>query len=331
MTRIKLLATGGTINSLESTAGLTPRGTSENLLQYLRSLYPDILFSYEDVFQLDSSNIQPEQWRILAEKVHEALPDCDGVLITHGTDTMAYTAGALSFMLQGLPKPVVLTGSQIPITHPQTDAHINLTTAVAAVQAGLAGVLVAFDRKIINGVRAVKTSTLGFDAFQSINALYMARIFADGLRVYQKQTAAPVKNLVLQNRICTDVFMLKLIPGTRPEVLDALMHVGYKGIVIEAFGAGGIHYLQRDLLQKLEVLCKAGVTVLVCSQCLYEGSNLNIYEVGQRLLSAGVISAMDMTTEAAVTKLMWVLGNTDTPDQAAELLSRNLVGEITVS
>lgn len=329
MKRIKLLATGGTINSAAGKSGLAPRESSENLLQYLCPLYDDIAFTYEDVLQMDSSNIQPEQWQVIAEKVYDCLPDCDGVIITHGTDTMAYTAGALSFMLQGLDKPVVLTGSQIPITHPQTDAHINLATAVAAIEAEMQGVLVAFDRKVINGARAVKTSTLGFDAFQSINAIDMAQIFADGIRIYRQQTAPP-HPFQLQKELCTDVFMLKLIPGTRPEVLDALIDVGYRGIVIEAFGLGGIHYLHRDLLKKLEDICASGVTVLVCSQCLYDGSNLNIYEVGQRLLSVGVISALDMTTEAAVTKLMWVLGNSDTPEQTARLLSCNLVGEINV-
>ena len=329
MKRIRLLATGGTINSSPGSGGLAPRTNSENILRYLCSVYPDIVFSYEDVLQMDSSNIQPEQWQIIAKRVYDSLPECDGILITHGTDTMAYTAGALSFMLQGLDKPVVLTGSQMPISHPHTDAHVNLATAVAAVEAEIQGVLVAFNRKIINGARAVKTSTLGFDAFQSINALGMAQIFADGIRIYQKQTASFPIPFRLRPRLSTDVFVLKLIPGTRPEVLDALLQVGYKGIVIEAFGVGGIHYIQRDLLKKLEHLCASGVTVLVCSQCLYEGSNLNIYEVGQRLLSVGVISAMDMTTEAAATKLMWVLGNTETASEAARLLSKNLVGEIT--
>lgn len=331
MKKIKLLTTGGTIASMKGDSGLAPGLKSGGILRYMQEFSRRFDFSHEDIFSMDSSNIQPEEWQVIAEKIYGCLGEYDGVIVTHGTDTMAYTASALGFMLRNLNTAVVLTGSQIPIDDPHTDARTNLCTAVAAIEHGIKGVVVAFDRKIINGTRAVKVSTMGFDAFHSVNADYMARVYADGLRVRRRYTAAPgtAGKTELQKELCTDVFLLKLIPGTSPRIFDALAGLNYRGIVIEAFGAGGMHYLHRDLLEKLRLLCRAGITVVVCSQCLYERSDLSIYEVGQRILSTGVIPALDMTTEAAVTKLMWVLGRTREREEITRLFAANLAGEIT--
>ena len=258
---------------------------------------------------------------------YESIPDYDGIIITHGTDTMAYTASMLSFMLQGLRKPVVLTGSQIPMENMLTDARNNLFCALAAVEAGISGVSVAFNRHIIRGCRAVKVRTMGFDAFESVNAQYLGEIFADGLRVYPP-TFIPDGELVLRDRVSTDVLLLKLIPNTNPKLFDLLPQIGYRGVVLETFGAGGLHFHHRNLLEKMRMLHQRGIVVAACSQCLYEPSNFTIYEVGRRLLETGVIPAGDMTTEAAVTKLMWALGQTEDPAQVRELFGRNLCGEI---
>ena len=328
MKRIKLLTTGGTIASKQGASGLEPDLDSGWILRYLDELSARYDFGHEDVFSMDSSNIQPEQWQIIARKIYSCLPDYDGIIVTHGTDTMAYTAAALSFMLQNLNTAVVLTGSQVPIDDPFTDARTNLCTAVAAVEAGLKGVMVAFGRKVMNGARSVKTSTTDFNAFHSVNAADMARVYADGMHTITPQTAPPASHVILRDNLCTDVFLLKLIPGTRPEIFDAIAGLNYRGLVIEAFGTGGMHYLNRDLLCKLSLMRKAGITVVVCSQCLYERSDLSIYEVGQRILSAGAISGMDMTTEAAVTKLMWALGQTDKKEEIIGLFRKNLAGEV---
>ena len=235
----------------------------------------------------------------------------------------------LSFMLPGLKIPVVLTGSQIPMDNMLTDARNNLFCALAAVDAGILGVSVAFNRHIIRGCRAVKVRTMGFDAFESVNAHYLGEIFADGLRVYDRQEPRPDAPCLLRDNISTDVFLLKLIPNTKPALFDHLRHIGYRGVVLETFGAGGLHFRHRDLLEKLYMLRSQGILVVACSQCLYEPSNFTIYEVGRKLLEAGVIPAGDMTTEAAVTKLMWALGQTEEPEQVREIFSTDLCGEIT--
>lgn len=330
MKRILLLATGGTIASQPGADGLLPALGSQDLLARLGEVGGDFHFDSENLLDLDSSNIQPEEWRLIARRVYSALDDYDGIIITHGTDTMAYTASALSFMLQNLQKSVVLTGSQLPIDNPLTDAVTNLYTAVEAVASGITGVTVAFNRKIINGNRTVKVSTMGFDAFESVNAQYMGEIFADGMRVFHQTTAPADGPVRLMDNFCEDVFLLKLLPGTKPEIFDALADLGYRGIVLEAFGAGGLHYLHRDLLSKLDMLRAKGIAVVVCSQCLYERSDLSIYEVGRKLEASGGIPGRDMTTEAAATKLMWALGQTNSLSKVVDLFHTSFAGEITL-
>ncbi|MBQ9270547.1 MAG: asparaginase [Oscillospiraceae bacterium] len=327
MKHILLLSTGGTIASRPGADGLEPGLSGEELIASLGDLKGRFDVHVRQILNLDSSNIQAEEWQLMARCVYENISDYDGIIITHGTDTMAYTASMLSFMLQGLRKPVVLTGSQIPMENMLTDARNNLFCALAAVEAGISGVSVAFNRHIIRGCRAVKVRTMGFDAFESVNAQYLGEIFADGLRVYPP-TFMPDGELVLRDRVSTDVLLIKLIPNTNPKLFDLLPQIGYRGIVLETFGAGGLHFHHRDLLEKMRMLHQRGIVVAACSQCLYEPSNFTIYEVGRRLLETGVIPAGDMTTEAAVTKLMWALGQTEDPAEVRELFGRNLCGEI---
>lgn len=327
MKKILLLSTGGTIASRPGKDGLEPDVSGEELISKLGDLGGKFDIQVKQILSLDSSNIQAEEWRLMARSVYESIGNFDGIIITHGTDTMAYSASMLSFMLPGLRKPVVLTGSQIPMDNMLTDARNNLFCALAAVEAGIQGVSVAFNRHIIRGCRAVKVRTMGFDAFESVNARYLGEIFADGLRVYDRNAPKDVP-FQLKDSISTDVILLKLIPNTKPELFDRLKAIGYRGVVLETFGAGGMHFHRRDLLEKLRMLENQGIVVVACSQCLYEPSNFTIYEVGRRVLETGAIPAGDMTTEAAVTKLMWALGQTDDPAEVRKIFSTSLCGEI---
>lgn len=337
MKKILLLATGGTIASEQGESGMAPKLASNELLAYVDGLQKYYDVDYKDILNLDSSNIQPEEWKTIAGSVYENLDKYDGIVITHGTDTMAYTSSMLCFMLRNLNKSVVLTGSQMPISAPLTDARTNLYSAFAAVDSGIKGVSIAFNRKLINGCRAVKTRTMGFDAFESVNAPYLGEIFSDGFRInnmpscmngYDEQNED--KKTVLKDNICTDVFLLKLIPSTKPEIFDILPDLNYKGIIIETFGAGGMHFIRRDLSEKLKNLTERGISVVACSQCLYEHSDFSLYEVGQKVLSHGVIPGRDMTTEAAVTKLMWALGQTENLDEIRRIFETNYAGEVTL-
>ena len=178
MKHILLLSTGGTIASRPGTDGLEPGLSGEELVAGLGDMEGHFDVSVRQILNLDSSNIQAEEWQLIARSVYDSLPDYDGIIITHGTDTMAYTASMLSFMLPGLQKPVVLTGSQIPMGNLLTDARNNLFCALAAVDADIRGVSIAFNRHIIRGCRAVKVRTMGFDAFESVNAQYLGEIFS---------------------------------------------------------------------------------------------------------------------------------------------------------
>ncbi len=319
--RIALLATGGTIACRHTQDGLMPALSAPELLQYV-TLRPGVEVVARDVFRMDSSNIQPEEWSQLARSVDEAMQDCDGVVITHGTDTMGYTAAALSFMLLGQRKPVILTGSQLPMGAPLSDAEINLSCALEAACQGVAGTYVCFARKLILGCRAVKTRTTSFDAFDSVNRSLSGMIDSEGVHFLRPQQIGG--EYCLRPEVDSRVFLLKLVPGTQPDVLDFVAQAGYRGLVIEAFGLGGLHYIRRNLVEKLRMLRDRGIRVLVVTQCMYEKADLSIYEVGMQMLRSEVISGMDMTTEAAVTKLMWALAQ----DDPEAWLEKNLCGEV---
>ncbi len=329
--KVLLITTGGTIAAQMSEDGLRPELGSSELLHYLDGLHNYYDIDTQELLNLDSSNIQIDEWIMIARAIHKALPDYDGVVVTHGTDTMAYTAAMVSFMLRNLKKPVVFTGSQMPIDHLLTDARNNLYTAFATVETGIPGVTLAFDRKVINGTRAVKVRTMGFEAFESVNAPYLGEVFADGMHTSVRKPSdeelnAPVE---LCDQVCRDVFLLKVVPGINSDVLSMLSCMRYRGIVIEAFGAGGLQFVHGNMIEQLTNLTARGISVVVCSQCLYEASNLSIYEVGKKLLSCGVIPGGDMTTEATVTKLMWALGQTNDPNEVKKIFATNYCGEIT--
>lgn len=321
--RIALLATGGTIACRSTAEGLTPALSAQALVAEVRESQTMELVA-RDVFSLDSSNIQPEEWTKLAVATDAAMKDCDGVVITHGTDTMGYTAAALSYMLLGQKKPVILTGSQLPLGAPLSDAETNLSCALEAAAQGVPGVYVCFDRKLIAGTRAVKTRTTSFNAFDSVNRSLSGMVDSEGVHFLRPQ-AIP-ETYTFRPSVDSRAFLLKLVPGTHPDVLDFVAQAGYRGLVIEAFGLGGLHYIRRNLVDKLRMLRQKGVLVMVVTQCMYEKADLSIYEVGNQLMKADVISGLDMTTEAAVTKMMWALAQ----DDPVALLTSNLCGELRI-
>ena len=325
--KILLLTTGGTIASLPGGEGLEPQRSDvmERELNQLRTYY-DI--TVKDVMCLDSSNIRPEEWQQIARSIFEERVGYDGVVVSHGTDTMAYTASAVTYMLPNIDVPVVFTGSQLPLADMLSDGPDNLRTAFAMAASGHPGVFLAFDRKVMLGCRAVKVRASGFSAFESVNARYAARVSNQGLVVDPDILPKRTGEAELRTEISRNVFLLKLTPGLNPAVFDMLAAMGYRGIVVEAFGLGGVNVLHKGL-RGIHRAVEDGISVVITTQCLYDSANLQVYQVGNKLLELGVIQGRDMTSEAAMTKLMWAIGQGMEPEQIAALFAKNLAGEVT--
>jgi L-asparaginase len=329
MKRILFLSTGGTIASSQSAQGIVPRYDAGALLEAFPSLKNRCSIEAKSIMNIDSTNMQPEDWIAIAEQTFAGLERSDGVVISHGTHTLAYTAAALSFMLQNLLKPVILTGSQLTLFQEGSDAGRNLIDAFTAALSDLSGVFVVFNRKIILGTRASKVKSKSLNAFFSINYPYVGRVFNDRVEHFLRKPPPAEGNPRLIAKVSPLVFLLKLIPGTPPGIFDALISLGFRGVIIQGYGIGSVPTAGKDLSSRIQEMLDRGIHVIVGTQSLYDGTDLGIYATSREALRKGVIEGHDMTTEALVAKLMWALGQTDDPTEVRRIMSTNYADEMT--
>ncbi len=311
MKKILLIATGGTIASQASEDGLTPMISSEQLLSYVPKAREFCTIDAIQPLNIDSTNIQPEYWLTIVNSIKENYADYDGFVISHGTDTMAYSAAALSYLIQNSPKPIILTGAQKPIDVDGTDARTNLFDSLLyACHPGAHGVCLVFNGSVIAGTRARKVRSKSFNAFDSINFPVLATIHDGRVIQYINETNVGSYPAFYEN-ICPRVFLLKLVPGVSPDILSVIAEQ-YDAIIIESYGVGGIPSdSKRDFLAVIDSLVSKGKIIVMTTQVMHEGSDMQVYAVGHVAKERyGLIEAFDMTTEALVTKLMWILGQT---------------------
>ena len=316
MKKILLIGTGGTIASEMTEGGLTPELTTEQLLSQVPAISGICGVDCIQLLNLDSTNITPGHWRMMARCVRTHYGEYDGFVITHGTDTMAYTAAALSYLIQGSPKPIVLTGAQKPIGFDSTDSKVNLMDAFRCAAEDLPGVSIVFNNRVILGTRAKKTRSKSFQAFSSINYPDLG-VLRDGVLLrYIRQACREAP--VFFDRLDTKVALLKLVPGVDRGLADYLLERN-DALIIESFGVGGLPE-DSGLYDCIRDAMAAGKTVVLTTQVENEGSDLGVYHVGHALKNdLGVLEAYDMTTEAVVAKLMWILGQTRRREEIVRL------------
>lgn len=307
--RILLVATGGTIASQASEHGLRPGLGAEQMLAYIPELREEYELDAIQVCNIDSTNMTPAVWDEIVAAVECKYLYYDGFVICHGTDTMAYTSAALSYMIQNSNKPIVVTGSQKPISEESTDARQNLIDSIRyAADPASQGVTLVFNGNVIAGTRAKKTYARSYNAFSSVNFPVLAVIQDRKIIRFLPQQAytEPVR---FSYHLSESIVVLKLIPGTKPELVEYLFQ-NYDCLVIESFGVGGIPQSLLDTFyRQMEKWIAKGKFVVMATQVANEGSNMEVYEVGHRIKKDfHLMEAYDMTLEATITKLMYLLG-----------------------
>lgn len=334
---VLLVHTGGTLGMAEPDRrrlDLAPAAHLQRLLSRVPELQEIADIDLVAPWNLDSSDVGPEQWQRLAQIVAGAFQGAsrrvDGVVIIHGTDTMAYTASALAYMLRGLDRPVVLTGSQRPLEAWRTDARANLAAAVETATRPLPEVVIVFGDKVLRGCRASKVDARIYQAFDSPNEAPLGRIGVSlDLDVARLRSPGALQ---LDDALGTGLMALTVFPGMDQSLLQGVAHaaqVGLKAVLVRAFGTGNVPMTgSASLLPMAEKLAALGLDVIVATQCPGGSAELDLYASGRALLAAGAISAGDMTFEAAATKALWALGH---PQRSMRhWFATDLAGEITL-
>lgn len=305
--KICLIATGGTIASVETPEGMKPLLDGKELLAKVPELESLGVIDIVELMQLDSTNIQPKDWIQMAQAIEERYADYDGFIITHGTDTMAHSAAALYYMLENLQKPVIFTGSQLSLVEEGSDAPANLLLAMYGAVSSVPGVYLAFHNKLMQGNAAKKLCTENFDGFYSINVPDVA-VLEDGKIKWNISSdfIEPEKELKINTAIDTHVAVFEVFPGFNTDIIRMAVDSGCKGIVLKGYGAGNVPSEEsgNSFLPVIDYAVEKGVKVVLTTQCIYDGTDLERYEVGASALRHGVISGGDLTVEAILAKLM---------------------------
>ncbi|KKT35839.1 MAG: hypothetical protein UW24_C0003G0040 [Parcubacteria group bacterium GW2011_GWA2_44_12] len=325
-----MIGTGGTITA-EMVNGLWCPGkfTPHDLVNFIPELKDIASIITKSIYRIDSSNMQPAYWLTLAKALYENAGKYDGIVVTHGTDTMHYSASALSFLLQNLPIPVVLTGSQIPPHQTGTDVRRNLVDAVrVAAETNICEIVIVFSGKILRGNRAKKFREVEFEAYESVGMSPLGIIEHD-IRLTGEHLHKGRLPLTLFDKIEKNVCILKITPGMNPRIISKLIEMGYKGIVLEGYGPGHLPIEENSLIPEIERAVKQNIPVIVGTQCALGSSWMCLYEVGKKALDAGAIPGYDMMCETVMTKLMWILGNFKNDMRTIKkLILKNISGEI---
>lgn len=306
--KILMLGTGGTIASKKTENGLAPGLSSEDILSYIPQVKDVCDVETIQVCNIDSTNMTPKEWVLLSRTIEKYYYDYDGFVVCHGTDTLAYTASALSYMIQNSSKPIVITGAQKPIDMDVTDAKTNLLDSfIYASDDDSQDVNIVFDGKVIVGTRAKKERAKSYNAFSSINYPYPA-VIQDQKVIRYIPSIPYMRKVRFYHEMANSVYVLKLIPGMTPDVLPYLFE-HYDCIVIESFGVGGLPESVVDgFYEEMESFREKGKLVVMTTQVANEGSNMTVYEVGKKVKQDfNLLEAYDMTLESVITKMMWIM------------------------
>jgi L-asparaginase len=328
-----MIHTGGTLMMRpgDDDRILQPDVYARDLLAELPVLRSIASIDTRILFNLDSGDMQPSHWVEIAQCIHESLDEYDGIVVITGTDTMAFTASALAFLLPGLDRPVVLTGAQRPLFDFRTDARSNLIDAFHIATLPVAEVGIAFGHKFLRGCRSTKTDAWGLDAFDSPLCQPLVTLGL-GVKIGSHVLAARAAG-AFDDRIDPRVLCLRVFPGLDPSLIDDALKAGVHGFVLEAFGVGNVPVAHGSLIPSLARASEQDVPVVIVSQCPRGGVDLGRYAGSAAALQAGAISGGDMTVEAAITKLMILLGRAPDTRRRAFILNgfrRALLGEMSV-